>query len=211
MFIGYSERVTPPPFERIGGDPSLDFNNTVSWDTEGPTQERLRSPEDLARWAAFAGLAPARRRSSPRDLADALALRDALHRLLVPLALGGQPRPRDVAAFNRFLGRAGAAARLERDPGGFRWTFGGAADLDPVLCGVVWSAARLLTSEDLSRLRCCADPECGWLFLDRSRRGNRRWCEMRECGNRAKARRYYRRHRAAKAGRARGKAGVVHE
>jgi predicted RNA-binding Zn ribbon-like protein len=184
-----------PEFAWIGGDPSLDFNNTVSWDSEGLTQERLRSPADLARWAAAAGLSAASgSRRSPGALADALALRGALHRLLLPISLGRSPAAADRAPFDRFLRRALPRIGISPAARRFRWSFAGAGDLHPALAEVVWSAARLLTSPDLARLRTCADPECGWLFLDRSRRGNRRWCEMRECGNRAKARRYYRRH-----------------
>ena len=45
------------------------------------------------------------------------------------------------------------------------------------------------------KVRRCANPECGWLFLDDSRAGKRRWCSMLACGNRAKARRHYHRSR----------------
>jgi predicted RNA-binding Zn ribbon-like protein len=64
--------------------------------------------------------------------------------------------------------------------------------LDSPLHPGVWSAADLLTSTQLRRVRGCADARCGWLFFDASPGGNRRWCSMQECGNRAKARRHYR-------------------
>jgi predicted RNA-binding Zn ribbon-like protein len=57
----------------------------------------------------------------------------------------------------------------------------------------VHDVADLLTSGDLDRVGQCADDRCGWLFLDVSRNGSRRWCSMEACGNRAKARRHYRR------------------
>src|SRR5258708_7059779 len=54
------------------------------------------------------------------------------------------------------------------------------------------SARELATAlARLDRVRRCANPECGWLFLDDSRAGKRRWCSMSACGNRAKARRHY--------------------
>jgi predicted RNA-binding Zn ribbon-like protein len=59
---------------------------------------------------------------------------------------------------------------------------------------IVKSAADLLVSAQLDRIRVCADPQCGWLFLDSSRNRSRRWCSMDTCGNRAKARRFYKRH-----------------
>ena len=54
-------------------------------------------------------------------------------------------------------------------------------------------AARLLTSPERERVRECGDALCGWLFVDSSRNLSRRWCNMQGCGNRNKARRFYRR------------------
>jgi predicted RNA-binding Zn ribbon-like protein len=48
-----------------------------------------------------------------------------------------------------------------------------------------------LVSKQLERVRQCSNPQCGWLFLDNSKSGNRRWCSMSACGNRAKAHRHY--------------------
>ena len=49
----------------------------------------------------------------------------------------------------------------------------------------------MLVGNQLDRVRQCANPDCGWLFLDNSKSGNRRWCSMSACGNRAKAHRHY--------------------
>lgn len=57
------------------------------------------------------------------------------------------------------------------------------------------SALSLLPGEAVRRLRIC--PNCGWLFLDRSRNASRMWCDMTVCGNRNKARLHYRRRKAA--------------
>ena len=57
-------------------------------------------------------------------------------------------------------------------------------------------ASDLLTSTDLDRVRECSGDTCSWLFLDRSRNRSRRWCDMADCGNRAKARRHYSRLKA---------------
>jgi predicted RNA-binding Zn ribbon-like protein len=69
-----------------------------------------------------------------------------------------------------------------------------------MLWPVARSAADLLTSaEELARVGQCADDRgCGWLFFDTSRNHSRRWCAMKDCGNRAKARRHYRRQRKAR-------------
>lgn len=94
-----------------------------------------------------------------------------------------------------------ALGRLRLVPGRKRFTWDWAGDveaLDRVLWPVVRSAAELLTSGDLDRVRRCAGDDCAWLFLDRSRNGSRRWCDMTVCGNRSKVRRFYRRGRDAR-------------
>ncbi len=77
---------------------------------------------------------------------------------------------------------------------GWDWTVG-PEHLDSVLWPVVWSAAELLTSEAVKRVGQCADEKCGWIFWDSSRNKTRRWCDMKDCGNRAKFRRHYQKTR----------------
>ena len=61
-----------------------------------------------------------------------------------------------------------------------------------MLWPVVQSAVDLMTSPELDRVGQCADDRgCGWLFVDTTKNRSRRWCDMRDCGNRAKARRHY--------------------
>ena len=84
----------------------------------------------------------------------------------------------------------------EADSFTWEWT-GDEAALDRMLWPVVGSAADLLTSEDLDRVGECQGDGCGWLFIDMSRNHSRRWCDMGDCGNRAKARRHYRRKKAS--------------
>ncbi|MEV8225318.1 CGNR zinc finger domain-containing protein [Streptomyces sp. NPDC079167] len=45
------------------------------------------------------------------------------------------------------------------------------------------------------RLRPCENPECHLFLLDRSRANSARWCSMKTCGNRLKARRHQARTR----------------
>jgi predicted RNA-binding Zn ribbon-like protein len=67
--------------------------------------------------------------------------------------------------------------------------------LHRLLWPIAESAAELLTSQEVSSIRLCEAPDCDWLFLDNSRNRSRRWCDMKICGNREKARRHYRRSR----------------
>jgi predicted RNA-binding Zn ribbon-like protein len=194
-----------PAFEWVGGDPALDFHNTVSWRRAGLAEERLRSYSDLVAWGQAARLAARPKahlasRERPADaaraLSRALGLRSTLHAIFTAIAEGRAPDPGDLRSLNVSL--AGSLARLAvaKQPKGFGWTWTDTTALDGLLGPIAWSAARLLTTDDVARLGRCANEECGWLFVDRSRRHNRRWCEMSECGSRAKARRYYARMRA---------------
>ncbi|MBZ5602598.1 MAG: CGNR zinc finger domain-containing protein [Acidobacteriia bacterium] len=175
--------VTTPKFSFVGGALCLDFINTVGTRKKGELiREKLRSPDDLKRWAAGAGIAC----GMPRTLARAIALREALFRICTSTLDGRAPAENDLAVLNRELGRA----QLRYTGGAFR------VSEEASLLGVIArSAVDLLTSDELARLRRCGGVDCGWLFLDTSRNGSRQWCDMRVCGNRAKARAFRERAR----------------
>lgn len=196
------------PFSWVGGERCLDFLNTVAWADDGLREERLRSYADLASWAAEAGLLTSARAlvalgsreqaAGQRVLEHALALRRDLHALLSAMA-HGRPIPRAaLLRINGAVARSMRGMRLSPGTDGFSWRWAGASKLELPLWRLAWCAAGLLTSPELRWLRACANEQCGWLFIDRSRRKNRRWCEMSACGGRDKARRYYRRARRAR-------------
>ena len=194
--------VTSLPLEFVGGHPALDLINTVDWTSGGPAGERLPDYDRWVDWSERSGsLKPAdarrlraRARRDPAGAARALqrvhAARDTLQRTLAARASGNAPAQSDLKTLNRLLGAA--LARLELAPAGH-----GAAlvwreighRLDGPLWPVVWAAARLLESDDADRIRVCDGIDCGWMYLDRSRNGLRRWCEMSTCGTREKNRR----------------------
>jgi predicted RNA-binding Zn ribbon-like protein len=189
-----------PRFEFIGGDPALDFVNTVDRTAAGPADERLGTYADLLHWAVESGAVRAdvaarlRRRAAARPgeargaHAAALRTREILYRLFAATIAGERPRG-VLGPFNDLLGRT--LNRLELVEGApARWWWRGMDErLDSVLWPVVRSAAELLTSDEAARLRMCDGPDCGWLYVDRSRNGLRRWCQMRTCGTREKSRR----------------------
>ncbi len=201
------------PFRYLGKDASLDFVNTVDWAARGLVNERLTGYERLTRWAEGVGVLSradaerlrmkARARpSAARDaLRRALQLRSVIQGLYRSVALDAT-QPSVWNAFNRAL--AGALPSLRLQPRSARrreraradWTWSAAGErLDVLLVPVVWSAAKLVTSDEARRIRICADRDCGWMYLDRSRNGLRRWCAMETCGTKAKSRR--RRERSA--------------
>ena len=173
-------------FELLAGARPLDFVNTVSWGDGG--NERLRSPSDLAAWCRAAGLR-AGRRPDRRVWRRALEMRAALHATFLAAAEG---RRHDPARLDAFL--APALRRLVVRRGG--WTLRDPDRAEAPLWWLAWEAANLLAGDEARFVRRCANDRCLWLFVDRSRRGNRRWCDMKVCGSRAKARAYYARTRS---------------
>ena len=196
-------------FEWVGGNLSLNFNNTVAWlSGEPPAHNRIGSYRDLLYWARQAGLissdahrklnAEARRRprAAARVLQRAYAVRSTIHGVFSAVARGNEPDEEQIESLNELLSRVPLRLRFTAQTQGFGWDWSGAGtDLSQVLWPIIWSAASLLNSDQLSHVRQCEAERCGWLFVDRSRRGNRKWCDMRDCGNRAKARRHYERQR----------------
>jgi predicted RNA-binding Zn ribbon-like protein len=199
------------PFEFSGGAVCLDFVNTLG-DRPRCRKETLNRPEDLLQWGREAGIVDARTtkglkrrlKSSPgaaeRFQQRAIALRERLYRLFSGRAGGRPAGAEDLEALNRDLAAALQFLRIDVDGDTFVWRWAESEDdLDRLLWPVLRSAADLLTSEEVIRVKECASETCGWLFVDRSRSHRRRWCDMKSCGNRAKARRHYRRKKKQKA------------
>jgi predicted RNA-binding Zn ribbon-like protein len=198
-------KATEPVFDLSGGALCLDLVNTVS-DWPRASKDDLPNYRALVAWGRQSGVladeeaerlsrsAARRPEAAARTFRKALDLRAGLYRIFAAVATGESPSARDLSAFNRLLGEAMVRLRVSRSKGGFEW--GWSAEngaLDRVLWPVLRSAAVLLTSDRRDRIRQCASDTCSWFFVDRSRGGQRRWCDMAVCGNRAKARRYYRR------------------
>jgi predicted RNA-binding Zn ribbon-like protein len=199
--------------ELVGGSLCLDFANTVPNHLAETREERLVDYGAFAAWARHAGAledAEARQlvreaAKHPREAAAALArahaLREAIFETFYAIAGGKRPPASAIATLDAQLATALGKQRLVRD--GDAWTLRSAAangDLDAPLWPIARSAGELLTANaDHDRIRVCggAEHDCTWLFIDRSKSGMRRWCSMRDCGNRAKARRHYERTRHA--------------
>lgn len=194
----------------VGGRLCLDFTNSVSRHIPAVERERLNNYSDLVVWSRHAGIVTnreARRLSQdaagrPAEAAAvferALALREAFYRIFVAISRERSPREDDLSLLNAALSQAMAHSRIVAAADGFRWDWlGGEAALERPLWPLARSAADLLTSGELVRVRECEGDTCNWLFVDTSKNHSRRWCQMKDCGNRAKARRHYHRQRAA--------------
>ncbi len=201
-------------FELTGGALALDFVNTLD-ERRAIPKERLNAYATLVDWSTQAGLlssadgeallAVAHRnpvRTAP-ILKAAIELREILFEVIRTLAAGENPSGSALQDLNTWIAKASRRRRLIRSGAGLTWSWGDpSAEPDAMLWRVVESAAAILVSNDLrTRLRLCGGPTCAWVFLDFSRKKNRRWCDMSVCGNRAKARRRYERSRVAAAAR----------
>jgi predicted RNA-binding Zn ribbon-like protein len=195
-----------PAFGWIGGALCLDFTNTVSSHRALCPAEKLGSFEDLIIWCRQAGIldesasiemlrqgtmVPAQ---GQRLLHVAVDFREALYRAFCDVSEGRQPSKCDLDVVNGLLARTPITLQIGAERERLVcFRTGCALDEARLLGPVAWSAAELLgSSESLSKLRQCAGEECGWLFLDLTKNHSRRWCDMDDCGSKAKAKRYYR-------------------
>lgn len=175
-------------YKLIGGRLALDFINTVSWPGTERHHDWLSSAANLDRWCDANELSTAGE-VSEEDLASARTLRVELAAAVKPLAFGGRPAEHAVEVLNaRF---AAAVVRRRVDPVNLVWSWSAPDNTLARLAPVVVDAADLLTSARHDRLRHCDG--CDWLFDDQSRNGRRRWCDMADCGSRAKSHSYYHR------------------
>lgn len=167
------------------------FVNTVDLG-DGP--EEFKDSNTLKAWLVARGLLDGGEQVGGEDLKHAIAVREAVRAVVGPNS-GFPVYPVDVATLNG----AAAASRLR-----LRFGSDGKSRLEPDEKGVVGALGRIVAvldsamrDEDWQRLKLCGDPTCRWAFYDLSRNHSSRWCDMRSCGNRQKARRFRTRAKAS--------------
>lgn len=197
--LGQGERV----FELTGGHPALDLVNTLDWRfrASGP-EELLQDYSDVVRFTEHTGLmtaADARKhlRSVPEGKAGRIVvaavreLREAAADLLYSAVEGTSPSAAAVKRLQDCFVAMRQHQKLQWDGEKLEWKLdelASRADAPLLLLGA--STAELMTSEQMHLLRECGNAECRWLFIDTSKNHTRRWCDMKICGNRMKARRF---------------------
>ena len=193
-------------FEFSGGNLALDFANTVS---KRPT-EAIERLTDYTRLVFFgmdsgvctrtdrlfmtAGRAPGQ---AQNVLQKAIQFREALFAIFSAIVERRAIPDNALMRLNLMLQEAAQHGRIVYRDRRFVWEW---IHMDQYLDSVLWpvaqAAADLLLSDELPQLRMCAAEDCAWLFLDRTKNQRRRWCDMKVCGNRVKARRHYERMKA---------------
>jgi predicted RNA-binding Zn ribbon-like protein len=209
-----------PPFFELLGNVCLDFINTLDDRPSSEPKELLKNYYDLARFGEDAGILTAeqldffyeRVHLMPDEAEEAMRrainLREALHAIFSAL-MKKQPAPQlamdrlnanlhDAALHSRLVQPKMVENKMSKVEGRLEWRFD---DLTSSFNAVLWPIARaagdLLASPDLALVRACSSPTCQWLFLDTSKNHHRRWCSMKQCGNRAKVRRFYAKKKTA--------------
>lgn len=193
-------------YDPVGGNLALDLANTANRATRPEPNEKLHTYEDLVVWGQRTGMlnadqsralraeATARPEAAARVLARTVELREAIYRIFSAVGTGGEPQDADVVVLDTYLKEGAAQRRLDRGKEGWIWKWeAGDEPLAQLLWPTAYAAAALLTEGELARVKECSNDECNWLFVDMSKNRSRRWCDMKDCGNRAKARRHYRR------------------
>ena len=195
-------------FDFSGNYLCLDFTNTLN-DRFSTPGELLNRYDDLVQWGQEADIlsedeavqlrAEATRHpeEAERTLQQAIALREAMYRIFYARLHDVSPEESDLATLNAMLACAMTKASIHSSGNGFAWDWNSdTVELERIYWPVARSAAELLTEEELDAVRMCAAEDCGWLFLDTSKNHTRRWCDMKSCGNRAKARKHYKKAQA---------------
>ncbi|MFJ8743462.1 CGNR zinc finger domain-containing protein [Embleya sp. NPDC127516] len=167
------------------------FVNTV--DVELGTDE-LVTPSRLGAWLVAWELLDPRAGLGQADLDAALRLRAGLReRLGVPV--GDVPDPQSLRQADEVLRALPVVFELGTgEPPG---RFVPSPELPPVegaLARLAIAWGDLVGTGESTRLKRCPEHACAWVFWDVSKNRSRRWCSMRVCGNRTKARRYAAKH-----------------
>ena len=198
--------------ELSGGALALDFANTVGGSHVRPTHDHLQEYADIVGFAELAGglersAGERLRQRAEREPTRAravyelgIALRESIWAVFSALASGEVPRNADLDLISDAAASAAARSRLVYDRDGIGWSLPSDGDvLERPLWEIARSAADVLTSTQRDRVKQCASESCEWVFIDRSKNHSRRWCDMSDCGNRAKARRFHAKRQAAPA------------
>lgn len=198
------------PHDFVGGHAVLDLANTVTARDDAVPADWLADYASLLQWAEASGVAGAaeiatlgrQARSRPAAARAALqrlrALREALHAVLHALQAGRRIPPPALLALEQARQAAlkRSALRVEgssgADPSAVRVRARPtleAAGLEFIADTLLLQALPLLEDPPLPRLKRCDGSHCGWLFIDQSKAGRRRWCDMATCGAAHKAQR----------------------
>jgi predicted RNA-binding Zn ribbon-like protein len=184
----------------------LDFVNTIHDRINEPERDYWVTHVHLLQWALKAGSIMSKDYDAllrhfesssargPKLMKEAIKLRGLLYRIFHPLSSGKKIAGGDLKVFNVILLKCLSHLRLKAHSKGVSqsWQFMPGESMI-IFVPVIYSAYELLLSDRLNRIKECSN--CGWLFLDTTKNGTRRWCSMSTCGSIVKAKEWYHRNK----------------
>jgi predicted RNA-binding Zn ribbon-like protein len=170
-----------------------EFVNTR--DIEDDT-DALSSAADAAKWLRAHGLGAGEPSVGADDHERLIAVREALRGLLLANNSGDPPPSTCLETLNEQSAEAAVVLRFDADGAALVTRCGG---VDSAIARLLATVHAAMNDRTWQRLKACPAEDCMWAFYDHSRNRSGTWCEMGECGNRAKARRWRERHKPAAA------------
>lgn len=201
-----TNEIKKKPFELVGGHPALDLVNTLDWRfRDGQPEELITDFADVIRFVVQCeSITGAEGRCLLRStgtnkavhlLAKTRELREAAAQVLYASVDHSGPPLEAVRALEGCFKDAEAHLKLSWSENRLQWAFPAVSPAPELPLWILsLKVAQLTTSGDMGLVRACSDPHCRWLFLDTSKNHSRRWCDMKICGNRMKARRFKAQH-----------------
>jgi predicted RNA-binding Zn ribbon-like protein len=204
--MGDVSRSVPKPFKLYAGDPALELVNTLDLRFAAKAEDWLPAYGDLLRFTTqlqLLSVEQARKlarsvdeKDGQRVLASTLELREGLAAVVYAWLDGGKAPAGQVEILEKHFHAAALHRRLRGEVTHLVWIWPGVEQQAELpLWKLAQAAADLVVSKDAARIKECGDPTCRWLFFDTSKNHTRRWCDMKTCGNRMKARRHQARYR----------------
>jgi predicted RNA-binding Zn ribbon-like protein len=204
IFESYNKKIMSGPelFKLHAGHPALELVNTLDLRFSANATDLIPTYKDLLRLTTQLGLLTAEQarklgrsvdeKEARRVLASAAELREALAAVLYGRIEGGKPPAAQIHVLEKQFHAAALHRRLLAGDTHLEWSWSGVERQAEIpLWLLAQAASDLLVSSDAELVKDCGDSTCRWLFLDVSKNHTRRWCDMKTCGNRMKARRHH--------------------
>ncbi len=173
---------------------SLDLRRYIEHGRTHEPNDRFPDEEALGSWMRRRGFLDSGDSLAQADFVAAIGLRAAIRSFVEaePDARNASPAALEL---NAIAARFPLLVRVPPHPSPWLAPQPGSSRLGLLLVQL----CDLAQSGELDRLKMCASDDCKWIFFDRSKPGNRRWCSTSLCGNRHKIRSYRERQRASRA------------
>jgi predicted RNA-binding Zn ribbon-like protein len=187
----------------VGQRTAINFINTIDWRGKENPEDYINDYTDLINWSTITGIITQKEAETLKEISQrnpekaseslmrAISFREAAYRTLQSISIGESPSPEDKELLDSEMLNMFGYLKLNLKEK--QLVLNGQLDFNHILRLIVKDLVELMTSDELNRVKRCQSEECGWLFIDSSKNRSRKWCQMRGCGNRAKARRYYNR------------------